>query len=75
MVTVTSTEGAMGYFKRFLKVASVAFAGALAASPALAADIDFGKVGEPVKLVIGYQPYYTESWSGVIMRGKKFYEK
>src|SRR6187402_2697304 len=22
-----------------------------------------------------YQPYYTQSWSGVIMRGKKFYEK
>ena len=40
-----------------------------------AADIDFGKPGEPVKLVVGYQPYYTQSWSGVIMRGKKFYEK
>ena len=24
---------------------------------------------------MGYQPYYTESWSGVIMRDKKFYEK
>ena len=48
-----------------------------ARSPRLppAADIDFGKVGDPVKLVVGYQPYYTESWSGVIMRGKKFYEK
>jgi sulfonate transport system substrate-binding protein len=42
---------------------------------ALAADIDFGKPGTPVKLVVGYQPYYTESWSGVVMRGKKFYEK
>lgn len=39
------------------------------------ADLDFGKVGEPVKLVVGYQPYYTESWSGVIMRDKKLYEK
>ena len=29
----------------------------------------------PIELVIGYQPYYTESWSGVIMRDKKFYEK
>ena len=53
----------------------VLFAGALAATSRRAADIDFGKVGEPVKLVVGYQPYYTESWSGVIMRGKKFYEK
>ena len=25
--------------------------------------------------MIGYQPYYTQSWSGVVMRGKKFYEK
>jgi NitT/TauT family transport system substrate-binding protein len=40
-----------------------------------AADIDFGKPGTPIKLVIGYQPYYTQAWSGVIMRGKKFYEK
>ena len=36
---------------------------------------DYGKPGSPINLVIGYQPYYTESWSGVIMRGKKFYEK
>lgn len=37
--------------------------------------VDYGKVGEPIKLVVGYQPYYTEAWSGVVMRGKKFYEK
>ena len=44
--------------------------------PAGAAAVkDYGKAGEPVELVIGYQPYYTESWSGVIMRDKKFYEK
>ena len=45
------------------------------APAALAADLDYGKPGEPVQLVIGYQPYYTQSWSGVVMRGKKFYEK
>ena len=28
-----------------------------------------------MKLVVGYQPYYTQAWSGVVMRGKKFYEK
>lgn len=37
--------------------------------------LDFGKPGQPVHLVVGYQPYYTESWSGVVMRDKKFYEK
>jgi NitT/TauT family transport system substrate-binding protein len=45
------------------------------AAPAFATDIDYGKPGTPVKLVVGYQPYYTQSWSGVVMRGKKFYEK
>ena len=42
---------------------------------AMAGDLSYGKPGEPVNLVVGYQPYYTESWSGVVMRGKKFYEK
>jgi len=36
---------------------------------------DYGKPGTPIELIVGYQPYYTESWSGVIMRSKKFYEK
>ncbi len=44
-------------------------------SSAIAADIDFGKVGQPVHLVVGYQPYYAQSWSGVVIRGKKLYEK
>ena len=45
------------------------------AAPAVAGDLEYGKPGEAVNLVIGYQPYYTESWSGVVMRGKKLYEK
>ena len=44
-------------------------------APALAADLDYGKPGSPITLTIGYQPYYTESWSGVVMRSKKMYEK
>src|SRR5215831_3783026 len=36
---------------------------------------DYGKPGGPVTVVVGYQPYYTQSWSGVVMRCKKFYEK
>jgi sulfonate transport system substrate-binding protein len=50
-------------------------AGGLLSGLAVAGDLDFGKPGEPVHLVVGYQPYYTQSWSGVVMRGKKFYEK
>ncbi len=40
-----------------------------------AAEIDFGEIGEPINLVVGYQPYYTEAWSGVVMKGLKLYEK
>jgi NitT/TauT family transport system substrate-binding protein len=36
---------------------------------------DYGKPGEPIHLVVGYQPYYTESWSGVVMRGKELWKK
>ena len=46
-----------------------------ASTVAVAGDKDYGKPGEPINLTIGYQPYYTESWSGVVMRGKKLYEK
>src|SRR5476649_2383527 len=55
--------------------AALLTAGSIVRVPAVAADIDFGKPGTPVQLVVGYQPYYTESWSGVVMRSKKFYEK
>jgi len=58
--------------RRRFTLAAVA---ALFTATAFAADIDYGKPGGPVKLVVGYQPYYTQSWSGVVMRGKKFYEK
>jgi len=60
--------------RQFSAAAIAAALSALFAAPAMAADIDYGKPGAPVKLVVGYQPYYTQSWSGVVMRGKKFYE-
>jgi NitT/TauT family transport system substrate-binding protein len=51
-------------------------AGLFSVSPVrAAAEKDYGKQGEAIDLVIGYQPYYTESWSGLIMRDKKFYEQ
>ena len=39
------------------------------------AEVDFGKQGEKVDLVVGYQPYYTASWSGVVNNGKSFWKK
>ena len=57
-------------------IALCALAASTFTTPANAAAVkDYGKPGDPIELVIGYQPYYTESWSGVIMRDKKFYEK
>jgi sulfonate transport system substrate-binding protein len=65
--------------RQFAVTAVAALFGTCLALPAafstFAADIAYGKPGTPVKLVVGYQPYYTQSWSGVVMRGKKFYEK
>ena len=55
--------------------AAAAVAALLGVGIALPAAAQYGKPGEPVKLVVGYQPYYTQSWSGLVMRGKKFYEK
>jgi NitT/TauT family transport system substrate-binding protein len=59
-----------------LSVAVIFAAGFMTAGPAsAAAEKDYGKPGDAIDLVIGYQPYYTESWSGLIMRDQKFYEK
>ncbi len=65
----------MHAMKRFTQLLAAVSLLASTAGLGWASDIDFGKPGQPVELVIGYQPYYTESWSGVVMRGKKFYEK
>ena len=55
--------------------AAVVGLGTALVTPAVAGDLEYGKPGEAINLVIGYQPYFTESWSGVVMRGKKLYEK
>src|ERR1700760_4788495 len=55
--------------------ALAAAAASLMAPAARAADLDYGKPGEAVHLVVGSQPFYSESWSGIVIRGKKLYEK
>ena len=37
--------------------------------PSASQTTDFGKPGPPIKLAVGYQPYYTEAWSAVVMKG------
>ena len=50
-------------------------AATMTASSAANAEMSFGKPGEKVDLVVGYQPYYTASWSGVVNNGKGFWKK
>src|ERR1700678_2844571 len=60
--------------------AAVTLAGAIGAavlgSASLrAADLDYGKTGDPVHLVVGYQPYYSEAWSGVVINALQLWKK
>jgi sulfonate transport system substrate-binding protein len=42
---------------------------------AFAADIDYGKPGGPVKLVIGHPSHYTAIWSVHVLHGKELWKK
>jgi NitT/TauT family transport system substrate-binding protein len=35
----------------------------------------YGKAGDPINLVVGYQPYYSEAWSGVVVNGLGLWKK
>src|SRR6185503_1994093 len=59
-------------FNRYAAAALVPVALALSAA---AWAKDYGKPGQPVHLVIGYQPYYTQAWSTVIQKEMKPWEK
>jgi NitT/TauT family transport system substrate-binding protein len=51
--------------------------GVAAASPAprQVSTSKYGQPGEPVHLVVGYQPYYSESWSGIVVNGLGLWKK
>jgi NitT/TauT family transport system substrate-binding protein len=57
---------------KFVPVAALA---TLVSTASIGLAADYGKVGEPIKLVVGYQPYYTEAWSGLIVNGKQLWKK
>ena len=44
-------------------------------APQTASRAATSKVGDPITLTVGYQPYYTEAWSGLVMRQKQFWKK
>jgi NitT/TauT family transport system substrate-binding protein len=35
----------------------------------------YGRPGDPVHLTVGYQPYYAEAWSGVVVNGLGLWKK
>ncbi|MEJ0051096.1 MAG: ABC transporter substrate-binding protein [Methylovirgula sp.] len=45
-----------------------------ATNNARAADLDYGKPGDPIHLVVGYQPYYSEAWSGAVINGLQLWK-
>ena len=66
----------MRKFKKPILAAGVGMSmlAAGAIQPAMA-EVGFGKPGEAIDLVVGYQPYYTESWSGVVINGQQSWKK
>lgn len=59
----------------FVKSAICLAAATFCGSQTATAEVDFGPQGGPVKLVVGYQPYYSESWSGIVVNGKQLWKK
>jgi NitT/TauT family transport system substrate-binding protein len=57
------------------KAAAVIGSVALVLAPAAAMAKDYGKQGTPIKLTIGYQPYYTQAWSAVIQKEMELWKK
>jgi NitT/TauT family transport system substrate-binding protein len=60
--------------KWFFRICAVPFF-LLCAETALATDLDFGKPGEPIKLVVGHPSHYTATWSVHVLHGKEFWKK
>ena len=64
--------------RTFLKTICASAAAAVLAvglAPTASAKVGFGKPGEAVHVVIGYQPYYTGGWSGVVIKGQELWKK
>lgn len=54
-------------------LAAALLAGLAACGTSSAASL--GSVGKPVNLVVGYQPYYSEAWTALVLRGTGLWKK
>ncbi len=61
--------------KAFKTYAAAAIVSLALAVPGAAFAKDYGKQGTPIKLTIGYQPYYTQAWSAVIQKEMELWKK
>ena len=57
----------MNYFLKRIAVWALVGLGLAAANKAQAADLDYGKLGQPIHLAVGYQPYFSE----IMDRGRR----
>lgn len=62
---------------RALRAAVVAVAGLgiMGTAPTATAVEPYGEPGDPINLTIGYQPYYTQAWTAVIMKEQELWKK
>lgn len=62
---------------RLLRAAVVAGAalGTMGTATTATAVEPYGEPGDPINLTIGYQPYYTQAWTAVIMKEKELWKK
>jgi NitT/TauT family transport system substrate-binding protein len=58
-----------------LSIVGAAVAALAVAGCGGAAGGNLGKPGQPVHLVVGYQPYYTEGWSAVVLKQTGLWKK
>jgi NitT/TauT family transport system substrate-binding protein len=61
--------------RRMLALAGLVGAILLGPPQSEAANVDYGKPGDPVHLQVGYQPYYSEAWSGAVIDGLALWKK
>ena len=61
-------KNARGYFGTVM-VLLACLPAASALPPTTAVGQDYGRIGTPAKITVGYQPYYAEAWSAAVIRG------
>jgi len=73
--TLKSFASKVAGFHLFCFTLVAAVLAGLGTGSANAEDLSYGKPGDPIHLVVGYQPYATLTWDGAIQRKKEYWKK